>query len=115
MSEETDKTIDASDVPDDVFPDTADFVNRVLILSEKGYVELEGIFELTVGGRDWDLTFYTDPYDAGGLDDTGQSLVEASEGQRIVALTEDGVEAQGFVQSVMEEDNRLLLAAETPH
>lgn len=115
MPDNTDQTVDASEVPDDVFPDTADFVNRVLILSEKGYVDLEGIFELTVDAGIWNLTFEADPADAGGLDDVDQGLVEASEGQRIVALTEDGVEAHGFVQSVMEEDDRLLLAAETPH
>lgn len=108
--------IDRDDIEDEQSLETSDFVTRVLISGEKGYLELDGVFELRIDNWIWEVDFVRDPDDSAGISDIDATLLEDAAGKRAFAMTEEGVEAYGQVMGVLEEDSddRLTLNVSVP-
>ena len=114
-------TVDTPDIDDDDIEDgqsleSPDFVTRVLISGEAGYLELEGLFELEIDNWMWEINFVRDPDDRAGVSDVDAVLLEDAAGKRAFAMTEEGVEAYGQVMGVLEDDDgdRLTLNVSVP-
>ena len=108
--------IDRDDFEDEQSLESPDFVTRVLISGKKGYLELQGVFELTVDNWVWEVDFVRDPDDSAGITDGEAIMLDDAAGKRAFAMTEEGVEAYGQVMGVLEEgnDDRLTLNVSVP-
>jgi len=108
--------IDDDDIEDGQSLESPDFVTRVLISGEAGYLELEGLFELEIDNWMWEIDFVRDPDDRAGVSDVDAVLLEDAAGKRAFAMTEEGVEAYGQIMGVLKEDDgdRLTMNVSVP-
>jgi len=91
-------------------------INKLVLVGDKAYAELEGPFESNVDGWDWDVVLPLDEDEYASLTAGEEHVVRDSEGWKALSFADGEVQSFGVVQSVdeFEGEDGLYIAIETP-
>ena len=91
-------------------------INKLVVVCDKAYTELEGPFEHTIDGWMWNVVLPLDENEYASLTSGEEHVVRDSEGWMALAFVDGEVKSFGEVQSIdeFEGEDGLYMAIQTP-
>ena len=101
------------DNDDEVEQNTPSMIDQLLVSNDKGYLNLEGKFDITIDAWRWQATIQLDS-EFNDLTTGEEALLTESAGDRVFAMAGSGVIAFGEITHVQDHTDKIVVSCKTP-